>query len=57
MAERLVVNGVGKVYPGGTHAVKDVTFTTEPGTFLVLLGPSGSGKTTILRTRTVWARN
>jgi len=50
VAERLVVDGVGKVYPGGTQAVKDVTFTAEPGTFLVLLGPSGSGKTTLLRT-------
>jgi iron(III) transport system ATP-binding protein len=38
------------VYPGGAHAVKDVTFAVEPGTFLVLLGPSGSGKTTLLRT-------
>jgi iron(III) transport system ATP-binding protein len=50
VADRLVLERVGKVYPSGTEAVKGVTFTAEPGTFLVLLGPSGSGKTTLLRT-------
>jgi iron(III) transport system ATP-binding protein len=50
MAERLSVSDVHKVYPGGSHAVNGVTFSVEPGTFLVLLGPSGSGKTTLLRT-------
>jgi iron(III) transport system ATP-binding protein len=50
VADRLALRKVCKVYPGGNVAVKDVTFTTEPGTFLVLLGPSGSGKTTLLRT-------
>jgi len=50
VADRLALEKVSKVYPGGNQAVKDVSFTTEPGTFLVLLGPSGSGKTTLLRT-------
>ena len=50
MAERLAVENVSKVYPGGNRALKGPTFSVEPGTFMVLLGPSGSGKTTLLRT-------
>jgi len=50
VANRIAIENVHKVYPGGAHAVKSVTLAVEPGTFLVLLGPSGSGKTTLLRT-------
>ena len=49
MAERLVVERVSKVYPGGNHALRGPSFTVDPGAFMVLLGPSGSGKTTLLR--------
>ena len=49
MAERITVDGLTKVYPGGTEALSDVRLDVGPGTFLVLLGPSGSGKTTLLR--------
>jgi ABC-2 type transport system ATP-binding protein len=34
---------------GGTHAVRDVTFTMDPGQVTGLLGPSGCGKSTLLR--------
>jgi len=30
-------------------AIRDISFTVEPATFVALLGPSGCGKTTILR--------
>ncbi len=48
----LVVESLGMVYElpdgGSVEALKDVTFTLEPGRLLTLLGPSGCGKTTLL---------
>ncbi len=48
----LVVEQLGMVYElpdgGKVEALKDVTFTLEPGRLLTLLGPSGCGKTTLL---------
>ena len=48
----LIVDRLGMVYElpdgGSVEALKDVTFTLEPGRLLTLLGPSGCGKTTLL---------
>ncbi|WP_206832759.1 ABC transporter ATP-binding protein [Alicyclobacillus fructus] len=44
----IVVEGLVKRY-GEKVAVKDVSFTVEPGHIFGLIGPNGSGKTTTLR--------
>jgi multiple sugar transport system ATP-binding protein len=45
----VVLDRVTKVYPGGTHAVRDLHLRVRDGELFVLLGPSGCGKSTILR--------
>jgi ABC-2 type transport system ATP-binding protein len=44
----LEVRDLGKVYPGGVHAVDGVSFTVAPGEVFGLLGPNGAGKSTII---------
>jgi osmoprotectant transport system ATP-binding protein len=48
-AASIRLEGVRKVYPGGTTAVVDLTLDVPAGEITVLVGPSGCGKSTILR--------
>ncbi|MBD3291746.1 MAG: ATP-binding cassette domain-containing protein, partial [Armatimonadia bacterium] len=42
-------DNVSKTYPGGVHAVRELTLTVAEGETVVLLGTSGSGKTTTMK--------
>ncbi|MBD0329579.1 MAG: sn-glycerol-3-phosphate ABC transporter ATP-binding protein UgpC [Thermoleophilia bacterium] len=48
MAE-IVLEGVTKVFPDGTEAVRSLDLEVPDGSLMVLVGPSGCGKTTVLR--------
>ncbi len=41
------VEGVARSF-GDVHAVRDASFTVQPGSVTALIGPNGSGKTTLL---------
>jgi ABC-2 type transport system ATP-binding protein len=48
MAPAVFIQNLQKHY-GNVEAVKDISFTIEPGEIFGLLGPNGAGKTTTLR--------
>ncbi|MEM9005124.1 MAG: ABC transporter ATP-binding protein [Cyanobacteria bacterium P01_F01_bin.86] len=48
MPPAVLIEGLQKRY-GSVEAVKDVSFTIEPGEIFGLLGPNGAGKTTTIR--------
>ncbi len=45
----LTLSGVGRRFPGGTEALRDITLHLPARDFLALVGPSGCGKSTLLR--------
>jgi len=47
--EVLSIRDLHKIYPGGVHAVKGVSFDVHEGESVAVIGSSGSGKSTVLR--------
>ncbi len=45
----LSIRDLQKIYPGGVHAVKGVSFDVHEGESVAVIGSSGSGKSTVLR--------
>ncbi|MCC6580761.1 MAG: sn-glycerol-3-phosphate ABC transporter ATP-binding protein UgpC [Phycisphaeraceae bacterium] len=46
---QVILENVGKIYPGNVRAVKSVNLLIDDAEFIVLVGPSGCGKSTTLR--------
>jgi ABC-type phosphate/phosphonate transport system ATPase subunit len=40
---------LSKVYPTGTVALQDVSFTVDAPQVVTIIGPSGAGKSTLIR--------
>ncbi len=48
-ASMIECHGVGKRYPGGREALREVSFRVGPGEFVFVTGHSGAGKSTLLK--------
>ncbi|MGC5050354.1 ABC transporter ATP-binding protein [Micromonospora sp. DT48] len=48
-AASITLDGIGKRYPDGTEAVRELSLHVDEGELVVLIGPSGCGKSTLLR--------
>ena len=48
MAYALEISDLKKTYPGGTEALKGISFAVEEGDFYALLGPNGAGKSSTI---------
>jgi ABC-2 type transport system ATP-binding protein len=48
MSSAIEAEGLGKTYPGGVEAVRDVDLDIAPGEVFGLLGPNGAGKSTTI---------
>jgi ABC-type polar amino acid transport system ATPase subunit len=45
----LEINNLHKIYAGGVHAVRGISFEVNQGESVAIIGSSGSGKSTVLR--------
>ncbi len=45
----IILENIGKTYPGGVEAVRNFDLTIYDKEFIILVGPSGCGKSTVLR--------
>lgn len=45
----LKISGLSKIYPTGTVALKNVSFTVGEPKVVTIIGPSGAGKSTLIR--------
>jgi len=49
MAAMIEFSDVSRFYPGDITAVRNITFSIQPGEMVFLTGPSGAGKSTLLK--------